>query len=286
MRVLEGKDTCDALGPGHAQQEAHFLQLFWRIWLGAAAVIVAVAILLVALVTLQFSREYSRLLGERLLVIGTNAAAHFASAADLGLPLSSVRNAAVFLDIPRQTDPLISSIRIVDANGNTIAAVGDGVDPGLAIADIDLTTAENRQGWYRTAETDFIAGIQIFGPDGGLAGSLVVSYPSSIGRERVLAMLSELALSSAIFVAVAVFATGLLLRIWIAGQIADFRGVEDDIARFERRVWTLSDQAGAAREQADGPGLSVMLAEARHAYLDLSARLPDGENLREDRLEP
>lgn len=262
------------------------MELFWKIWLAAAGVIVAVAILLVTLVTLQFSREYSRLLGERLLVIGTNAAAHFTSAADLGLPLSSVRNAEVFLDIPRQTDPFISSVRVVDANWNTIAVAGEGVDPTLAVAEMDLAAAENRQGWYRAAETEFIAGIPIFGQDGSLAGSLLVSYPANIGQERVLAMLSQLALSSAIFVAAAVLVTGILLRIWIAGQIAAFRSVENDITQFERRVWTMGDGTGVAREQADTSALSGMLAEARHAYLDLAARLPHDDDLRDDRLEP
>jgi hypothetical protein len=258
------------------------LELFWKIWLAAASVIVAVAILLVTLVTLQFSREYSRLLGERLLVIGTNAAAHFTSAADLGLPLSSVRNAAVFLDIPRQTDPLISSVRVVDADWSTIAASGEGGAPGLPAADLDLAAAENRKGWYRAADREFVAGIPIFGPDDGLAGSLLISYPSSVGRERVLAMLSELALSSAIYVAAAVLATGLLLRIWMAGQIAGFRSVEDDIEQFERRVWTLGDQAGPEHKQAETAVLSGMLAEARHAYLDLAGRLPQDDDRRDD----
>lgn len=259
------------------------MELFWKIWLSASGVIVAVAILLVTLVTLQFSREYNRLLGERLLVIGTNAAAHFNSAAELGLPLQSVRNAAVFLDIPRQTDPFISSVRVVDADWDTIAVAGEAAGTGPSVAEIDRAVLENRQGWYHPMKAEFVAGIPIFGLDGSLTGSLLVSYPSGIGRERVLAMLSELSLTSAGFVVAAVLVTGFMLRIWMAAQIAGFRQVEDEIIRFERRVWTLADRHDDTSGPTKDLALSSMMARARRAYLGLVEFLPGGDNPDNDR---
>lgn len=196
------------------------MELFWRTWIAAVGVIVTVGILLVTLVTLEFKRDYDRLLGERLLVIGASAAAPFSAAAELGLPISDVRNASALLDIPRQTDPLISGVWVLDTQNQVIHGARQRITDSESLTASLAARGQQVNGWHLTVGSAFVAGIPIRNATGKQVGQVMVAYPQEVSRTRVLAMAAELSLSVLGIAVVASLATGLLLRFWMARELA------------------------------------------------------------------
>lgn len=238
--------------------------LFWRIWGAAIGVIFAVGFLLVTLVTLEFKRDYDRLLGERLLVVASSASAPFSAAAELGLAMSSVRNASALLDIARQADPLITGVWVLDAHSRPIAQASSQIRAEQGLSLPELPDARSQDGWFSTIGDAFLAGVEIRDATGQPVGQLLVAYPLEISHTRVLAMVAELSLIVSLIALGFSLAAGGVLRWWIDGEIREFSDVTADLESFERQVWT--------RQRSDddtaSPGsLHTMLNQSRSAYL-------------------
>jgi hypothetical protein len=251
------------------------MELFWKTWIAAISVIVSVGILLVTLVSLEFKRDYENLLGDRMLVIAASAAAPFSAAVELGLPITGVRNAAALLDFPRQTDPLISGVWVLDAQHNVVQGVGqwfadvDGLNATLEAGD------GQANGWYTTFGSAFVAGSPIHSAKAERVGQVVVAYPLEVSRSRVLAMAAELSFLVLLIAGVASLAAGLLLRVWMAREIGGFRAVTADLAEFERSVWTMQRGKEETRHTDDILG---MLEQSRAMYRDLSEKSSESED--------
>jgi len=239
------------------------MELFWRMWVVASGVIMSVGILLVTLVTLEFKRDYDHLLGERMLVIGASAAAPFSAAAELGLPIKDVRNASALLDIPRQTDPLISGVWVLDAQHNVVQGTGQQITDITGLYAPPVAGKEPRNGWYAAAGSAFVAGIPIRNASAEKVGQLVLLYPQEVSRTRVLAMAAELSFLVMTIAVVASLVTGLVLRVWMAREIRGFNAVMTDLAEAERSVWIM--QGGKENsERADS--LRGKLKQSRVMY--------------------
>jgi hypothetical protein len=252
------------------------MSLFWRSWLVATSVIFVVGILLVTFVTLEFKRDYDRLLGERLLVIGASGAAPFARAVELGLTISSVRNASALLDIPRQTDPLISGVWVLDAQSRVVEGTGGQIRDFERMSMPQVATSDFEEGWYATVGSAFVAGIPIHDGSGQQVGQLLVSYPLEVSRTRVLAMLAEVSFYVLLIASAFSLAAGGLLRLSMAREIDGFKTVVADLDNFDHRVWTMQ------RREDDPPhthtiNLRAMLEQSRASYLNLLGRPSEQE---------
>ncbi len=233
------------------------MELFWRTWIAAVGVIVSVGILLVTLVTLEFKRDYDHLLGERMLVIGASATAPFSAAAELGLSITDVRNASALLDIPRQTDPLISGVWVLDAQHQVVQGAGQRITDVDGLYATLAAREEPTNGWYANVGSAFVAGIPIRNTTAVKVGQVVVVYPQEVSRTRVLAMGAELSFLVMVIAVIASLMTGLLLRVWMAREIRGFSAVMTDLAEVERSVWTMqrgkenNGQADSIREKLE-----------------------------------
>ncbi|WP_114286801.1 hypothetical protein [Candidatus Halocynthiibacter alkanivorans] len=242
------------------------MELFWRTWFAAFSVIVSVGLMLVTLVTLEFKLDYERLLGERMLVIGASAAAPFSAAAELGLPMKSVRNASALLDIPRQTDPLISGVWVLDAQYQVIHGAGPWIMDENDVK-TTLKAGDGRaNGWFTTLDSSFVAGTPIRNSNTEHVGQVIITYPLEVSRTRVLAMVAELSFQVLLISVVASLATGLLLRVWIAREIGNFSAVTAELTEFERQVWTMQPGGEKVGQAVHIQGL---LGQSRAVYCDL-----------------
>jgi MFS family permease len=252
------------------------MELFWRTWFAAFSVIVSVGLMLVTLVTLEFKRDYERLLGERMLVIGASAAAPFSAAAELGLPMNSVRNASALLDIPRQTDPLISGVWVLDAQYQVIHGAGSWIMDENDVKTILKASDGQANGWYITFNSSFVAGTPIRNSNAEQVGQVIITYPLEVSRTRVLAMAAELLFQVLLISVVASLATGLLLRVWIAREIGNFSAVMANLTEFERQVWTMQpgDEKIGKADHIRG-----MLGQSRAVYCGLIEKPPEHKDV-------
>ena len=91
------------------------MSILWRSWLTFTIIIATVLVLLTILSTLQFDSVLSNLIRQRLSVIAQTTSASFRPVAEMGLPISMMRNASKILQRAGQTDPQISSVHVFDA---------------------------------------------------------------------------------------------------------------------------------------------------------------------------
>jgi hypothetical protein len=242
------------------------MALFWRIWAAVTLVTFAVLSIFVGLATLRFDQIHSGLVGERLVVLADRTAAPFEAAARLGLPLSSVRNAAALLERARQTDDSISAIHVFDAEGrigwSTEAAPAADIPPEAVAARADARGAP----WHRETAEGFLGSVEIAGRGDIAAGGILVVYPPTGNVTRVWAMAAELALTALAVLLGSAALGGAILRLGLHRQIAAFEAIEGTVAGFERDSWrsAAGGHARSADESTDELRRLLEAADARY----------------------
>ena len=245
------------------------MALFWRIWAAVTIINLAVLTVFVGLATLRFGSINSGLAGERLLVLAERTAAPFESAARIGLPLSTVRNATALIEQARQTDDAILAIHVFDATGQVVHSTASpapaAVPPVAATARADSNGAP----WHRETADGLLSSIDIAARGGGSAGGILISYSSGDIATRIWAMAAELALDALVVLFATTALSGLVLYAVMRRQIRNFEDIERTISGFERRSW-----------RAEAGGLPIVEKEGGRgpAPEDLQALLEAAEN--------
>ena len=240
------------------------MALFWRVWAAVTLVNLVVLSVFVGLAALQFASINATLVGERLVVLASRTVAPFAAAVRLGLPLSTVRNAAALLERARQTDEEIVALHVFDASGRVVHST---VAPAPAQISPDAMTAREaaRGGpWYRETVDGFVSSVDIAARDGGSAGGILIVYPGGGNITQIRAMVAELLVGAiAALLAAGVLGT-LLLRIGLAGLIRQFEAVDATYRDFERGAWRRA--AGGCWQSAADASLRDKLESAAAQY--------------------
>ncbi|MFV2033916.1 MAG: MFS transporter [Halocynthiibacter sp.] len=216
------------------------MALFWRIWTAVTLVNLAVLSIFVGLATLQFDNINSELTGERLGVLAERTAAPFKAAADIGLPLSTVRNGSALLERARQTDDAILNIHVFDLAGRIVHstdATARGAIPSEAMAARDAAAGAR---WYTETKSGFLSGVDIQASDGSSAGGILIVYPGDANVIQIWAMGAELALGAIGVVLFAAVFSAIFLRLGLKRSIRAFHDIDNSIAEFERRTWRYS----------------------------------------------
>lgn len=222
------------------------MALFWRIWAAVLIVNTAVLAVFVGLATLQFDQIHSRLVGERLAVLADRTVAPFATAAQINMPLSTVRNSAALLERARQTDDLIAAIHVFDVEGRIIHSTETEPPAGIPPATLAAHRRAGGAPWSREADNGFLSGVGIPGPGGQSAGGVVVVYPSRGNIINVRAMGAELAIAAMALLGATSILSAMLLRLGLRKQFADFEAIDGTLADFEKDSW----RGAAAQEDA------------------------------------
>lgn len=240
------------------------MALFWRIWAAVTLVTFTVLVIFVGLATLRFDQIHSGLVGERLVVLADRTAAPFEAAARLGLPLSSVRNAAALLERARQTDDAISAIHVFDAEGRIVRSTE--AEPPADIPPEAIAARADARGapWHRETADGFLGSVEIAGRGGIAAGGILIVYPPGGNATRVWAMAAELALAGLAVVIGSAALGGTILRLGLHRQITAFEAVDDTVAAFERDSWR-SDAGGCLRSTDESKDQLRRLLEAANA---------------------
>jgi hypothetical protein len=252
------------------------MALFWRIWAALSLVAFAVLAFFIVLATLQFANINSTLVGERLTVLGERTAGPFISAAKIGLPLSSVRNADALLERARLTDDAILSLHVFDPAGNVVHSTAAPAPLQIPPTAMAARAAATDGTWYsETAET-FLGGIEITVGNAN-AGGILIEYPSNYHSLGIRAMSAELAIA-ALFALVVVAGVGfLILRQALNRQVLLFDAIDNAIADFERGAWRSAARVSSKVDAIDPQELRGLLEGAEIEYRRLGRLLEDSE---------
>ncbi|WP_119458276.1 hypothetical protein [Rhodospirillaceae bacterium SYSU D60014] len=243
------------------------MALFWRIWAAVTIVNFAVLAIFVGLATLQFDQIHSGLVGERLVVLADHTAAPFEAAAKIGLPLSSVRNAAALLERARQSDSSITAIHVFDAEGRIVHSTDTLPPASIPRKAVVARVEASGTPWYSETAEGFLGSIDIAGRGESLAGGILVAYSSGGNVTRVRAMAAELALAAMGVLVTAAAFSGLLLRLGLARQIEAFETIDVTIAGFEQDSWRSAAAGSPSRDAGhDTDELRRLLDAADSSY--------------------
>lgn len=228
------------------------MTVIWRIFSILAAINFIVLAVFVFLVTIQFEAVLSGSIRERLLVIVENVRDPFSSVTEMGLPLSSLRNANAMLQRVKQDDEAIDAIHVYGASGrilhSTDEARGQSVSPLVAAAGSGGGVQDI---WYLEGESHFRVGGAILDAGGQPVGGVAIVYSKHNAMTQVRAMSARLAFYCGLGLLAALLVSLPVLRFAMRRHVGLFEGLLAAYDRFERRFWR------APGGSADGPGPST-----------------------------
>lgn len=259
--------------------------MVWRIWTAYGAVIALVLSVFSALTILQYDAVLSQLIRQRLSIIVETTAQPFHSIAELGLPLSMVRNAEDLLGRAEKTDPAITAIYAFNSSGIVVDAAGTRRPERISDAEARAQSESANGKWSLETEEALISGVSIKGASGAVIGGVSVRYPKDELLQKSRSLAERVALAAiALWLVFAGFAWGALkLRLrhtmhQLAQVEAMAEGVDasDSIAAPSQAI---ADTSGFGDTTL--PELSATLHKARAQYQtarkSLASLLPAGD---------
>ncbi|MDA5093692.1 hypothetical protein O2N63_06285 [Aliiroseovarius sp. KMU-50] len=236
----------------------------------------------VGLATLQYESILSNLTRERLVVLAESVRGPFQAVADLGVPISTVRNADAVLERARLSDEAISAILVFSSDGNVVrsTALNDQtMETGKGFA--AALTAGKSGIWHVETPDNFLVGANIAGVTGEYLGSVVIAYSSYEAATQVQAMEARLVLFAIAVFACSVFVVWIILRIVLAEHLRIFEGILSTFDRFERKFWRGKGASETAHADVDGLGFDTadfreLIEESEEQYRRARRREPAG----------
>jgi len=223
------------------------------------SVVVASLLAFVALAVLQFNQINSELEREKINILAKRVAAPFEAAANIGLPLSSVRNTNVLLERSRQLDSAIEGAFLFGADGTPLASAApaslDAASLGASVRD----GAGAGRTWSGDTTKGYYAGVRIFGADGGLAGGVLLAYSGREGAARSWAIIGRLLSTALIFAVLGVPLIWLTMRWALHGLTATYERIDGELREIDVRSWVSRNASGPVSPPCSG--LSDSLAE-------------------------
>ncbi len=213
------------------------MSVFWRSWITVVILVATVLAVLATLSTLQFETILSHFIHQRLSVLAQTSQASFRTAVGLGLPLSSVRNAAAILEQARQTDPNISAVHVFDASGRILHSTDPNHTTSVRAETLFTQSASEGDTWRTETDEHFLSGIRIRNLSKKTVGGLMIVYPKTDLSTSVGAMTARLAIYAVgVLIVIGVIGIGVL---WfgLRDLVRVFTGIESVFAAIEHREW-------------------------------------------------
>jgi len=214
------------------------MNILWRIFSALAAVNLIVLAVFVSLVTIQFEAVLSSSIRERLAVIVENVRDPLTSVSDMGLPLSSLRNADAMLERVKQDDEAIEAIHVYDKFGkilhSTVKPHPKFVEPFILSASSNI---DGKMNWYLEDDTYYNIGAVIVDLTKDPIGGVAIQYSKDEAVTQVRAMSARLSFYCAIGFFITLLISLPILRMAMNRHIRLFDALLNTFDSFERRFW-------------------------------------------------
>jgi hypothetical protein len=250
------------------------MAIVWRVLVAIGAINFIVLFIFVSIATLQFDTILSGLIQERLVVIADRVRVPFAAVANLGLPLSTVRNARAILEDARQDDSNIEHIHVFGQDGAIVHSTSRTPSATLSQTwSAELHSKGNEEGFRVETEDAFIVGANITSTTQNLSGGIVIVYSKNQARTQVLATAASLGLAAGLVLAAMLFIGWGVLRIALSEHVRVFGGILAAYDRFERQFWRSSMVGREVDSPVSGLGVSSstfgsLLKQSESRYKD------------------
>ncbi len=230
--------------------------LVGRILTVVASANLVVLFVFVGLATLQFEAILSNMVRERLVVLATRTAVPFNSVVDLGLPVSSVRNALAVLEAAKQSDPAIDDITLFSLGGEIVHSTSDQNTQVVPIAWVSAVSDPEAGGVFQIDErASFVTGIDV-GELSAPSARLAIKYSNAQAMDQMRAMVAKLSFVAGLLMIVTILIGALVLRLALAEHVRIIDGILAAYNLFERSFWRASNPDTDKPKDVDGLGIS------------------------------
>ena len=257
------------------------MSLLWRNWIAFVAVLATVLSVLGFLAVLQHDVILARLIQERLTVIAETTASSFRSVVNLGLPISTVRNARDVLARAREIDPDVTAIQVFNPTGIVVHTTHESRGRQLSRQLLQVQSLSKSDRWSAPNDTEMQAGFTIRNAAGEAVGGVLVSASNQDFEARSKAMTLRIAIDSAVVFAIAALISFLILRVKLGGAMRGLAKLHSLSQRFASggptgRPAGPEDPPGQLRfgfMSAEIVRLETLLQEAHRRFQDARSQL-------------
>ena len=233
------------------------MALFWRVFTTIAAVNAGCLVVLFVLASVQYDAVLSGLMRDRLAVIAAELATPFQAAADLGLPIESLRDVDTLLLRTKQSSPGILGIYIFDPAGGIVRLTEPTVLPEIAGAMQAAMAQQGTEAAFADVSGALLVTSTIKGVDGAIAGSIVIQYSLDEKALQVRALAGRLGFIATVTLIASLCASLVVMRVSLARHIRLFDGLLATYDRFERQAWRGRRQGETEMEPIRGFGIDT-----------------------------
>jgi len=235
--------------------------MLWRNWVAFVAVLTTVLSIFGILSVLQHDAILTRLLQERLAVIAETTASSFQPVVNLGLPISTIRNAKKILKRDIKIDTAVTGIRVFNPSGIIVHSTDPKNTRQISREIILIQTLSKSNQWKAQTETELLAGFSIRNAAGTTVGGVLVSSSNLDFLAKSDAMKLQIVLVSIVVLIVFSSLAFLVLRIRLGGAIRGLAKLQQLSQRFSADKLGQSDLKDTYKNQAGDGFLDEEIAD-------------------------
>ncbi|MEM7223018.1 MAG: MFS transporter [Pseudomonadota bacterium] len=208
------------------------MSMLWRNWLAFVAVLATILSILATLSVLQYDSILTRLIQERLAVVAETAASSFRPVINLGLPISTVRNAENLLASAQAIDSAVSGIKVFHPTGIVVHTTPQEDRDPIPEDVLLLQSLSSGDRWTAENATELLTGVTLRNRANKPIGGILVSASNDRFEIKSHAMAIRIAIAAGITFAVFSILALLILRLRLNGAIRGLGKLERISAKF------------------------------------------------------
>lgn len=202
-----------------------------------AAVNALCLLVLFALASVQYDALFSGLVRDRVAVVAQVLAEPFQAVTELGLSVDTLRDVDALLLRTKQSSADILDVYLFDQAGNIVRSTAPDLVDAAALAAKDALANSDGGTWFGNSKEGLLVASFVNGPDGKVAGGVLLAHGDGGRSLHVAALVGKLAFAASGVLAISL-ALGLgILRFTLRGHIQVFDALLTTYDRFERQAW-------------------------------------------------
>lgn len=203
---------------------------------------------------LQHDAILARLLQERLAVIAETTASSFRSVVNLGLPISTVRNADEVLSRARNIDSAVTAIHVFNPAGIVVHSTDRDTIGPLSRDLLLVQSLSKGNRWSAPTKDEIRAGFTIRNPSGTTVGGVLVVTSNRDFTTKSEAMTVRIVFASVLILGVSSLIAFLVLRLKLSGAIHGLAKLQSLSKRFssDREAEVRADDTAAPSQSQFG----------------------------------
>ena len=213
-------------------QSSNDMSILWRSWIAFTAIIAIVLTVLSVLSILQHNAVLANLVQSRLSVVAQTTSSSFRAIVNLGLPISTVRNAPKILERAKGLDISIKDVYVFNPTGIIVHSTSSEGIKNTSDQILLAQSLSDNENWSVETESEINIGFTISNNTGTPVGAIVVVYPKEKFIEKTDAVAERITLTALILLIILSTVSLVILRLRLNGAIHGISRLNDLLQTF------------------------------------------------------